>query len=116
MPAAELLTDEELLAALDGPSPAPTPSTLTVDASGQSNVTRINFGSLKEKPKATGKTEYPVLPDPNKEYAKLADEFLKQHAAETAAKGAKEVARGQLVEHAGPFHWQTNCGRQELQG
>lgn len=107
------LTDEELLAAIQG---SDTPSTLTVDASGQPNVTRINFGQLKEKPKATGITEYPVLPDPKGEYANLADEFLKQHAAETAAKGAKEVARGQLVELASPFHWQTNCGRQELQG
>jgi hypothetical protein len=104
------LTDEELLAAIGGGSP-----TNMVDA-GPSNVTRINFGNLKEKPKATGKTEYPVLPDPNGEIAQLADQFLKQHAAETAAKGAKEVARGQLVSHASPFHWSTNCGRQELQG
>jgi hypothetical protein len=111
-----VLTDEELLATLGSPpalvthpQPAPEPAGPT--------ITRINFGGLKEKPKAeAGNTQYPVLPDPKGEVSPLADDFLKWHAAEAQAKGAKEVARGQLVERAAPFHWQTNCGRGEISG
>src|ERR1041385_3289835 len=89
--------DDELLAALLAGQPT------IVDPTKQkpppaATVTRINFGSIKEKPKATAKSEYPELPDADGSAAKLAEEFLKQHAAEAKAKGAKEIARGQLVE------------------
>jgi hypothetical protein len=58
-----VMTDEELLAAIAGDpaTQAPSGNTLTADQ-GQPNVTRINFGSLKSKPKATGITEYWTKP------------------------------------------------------
>jgi hypothetical protein len=112
-----VLTDEELLAALESPPASPIASPQVDPAPAGPNITRINFGGLKEKPKAeAGNTQYPVLPDPTGETSALADDFLKWHAAEAQAKGAKEVARGQLVERASPFHWQTNCGRGEVSG
>lgn len=68
------------------------------------------------RPKARGQTEHVVLRNPNGEIANLADEFLRQRAAEPQADGVKRIARGQLVGPAGPFHRTTSCGRQELQG
>lgn len=101
------MTDDELMAIIGDPSQQTETGTAP---------NRINFGALKEKPKATGNSQYPELPDPTGEVSDLADEFLKQHEAENTANGAKEIARGQIIERAVPFHWKTNCGRTEISG
>lgn len=87
-----VMSDEDLLASIGEAKQEPA-----------SKPARVNFGGLKEKAKAgVGNTQYPVLPDPNQETAEIAAEFLKQHAAEAEAKGAKEIARAQIIERAAP--------------
>jgi hypothetical protein len=76
---------------------------------------KLDFGGIKKKETAAApSSEYPVLPDPDGSLATQASAFLKAHAAEAAATGAKEAARGVLVAAARPFHFSVNSGRAEI--
>jgi len=71
---------------------------------------KLDFGGIKKKEILSPTSEYPVLPDPDGQLAEQAAAFLEAHAAEEAAKGAKEAARFALVTAARPFHFTVNSG------
>jgi hypothetical protein len=73
----------------------------------------LDFGGIAKK-EATAASDYPVLPDPDGTLAAQAAAFLEALEAETAAAGAKEAARFELVTAARPFHFQVNSGHAEI--
>jgi hypothetical protein len=75
----------------------------------------LDFGGLNKKAAVAAPAgEYPVLPDPDGALAEQAAAFLEALEAETAATGAKEAARFELVSAARPFHFKVNSGHAEI--
>lgn len=79
-------------------------------AAAPQRIKRVDVSDIAPKKAQNTKQEFPILPDPTGEVKQLADAFLEASKAEAAAKGNKEMFRGQLIELAQPFHFKTVCG------
>ena len=77
---------------------------------GGKRLSRIDTSDIAPKAAVNAQRDFPVLPDTDGTAQQLADAFLEAAAAETAAKGNKEMFRGQLIEKAMPFHYQATGG------
>lgn len=86
---------------------------LTNTTNSETGLETFDLSGFAEKKPENTKTEYPVLPDPDGEASSQAQSFLLAHDQEEAAKGAKEIARGRLIELARPFHYRWNSRKGE---
>ncbi|MEA3207892.1 MAG: hypothetical protein QOE70_949 [Chthoniobacter sp.] len=88
-------------------TPAPAPKTGV-------GIKKINLGGIiATSPKNTGK-EYPALPDPDGEVARLVTEIVADQDALDALDASIEIKKGELRALATPFYFERNHGLHEI--
>lgn len=88
------------------PNPTPMP-TATAPAPAKTGLKKVNLGGIaKAEEKKPGKKDYPVLPDPDGSFAKLADQLIRDQAAFDELEGAIKIAKAELTGAARTFRYE----------
>lgn len=85
----------------------------TAPATPSSGLKKLSFGNIAKKTADTGKTSYPVLPDPHGQAAIIGERIIKRSDEFDALKSALETDKAELRMIATPYYFKTNHGRSE---
>ncbi len=87
--------------------PAPAPAK-------PAGIKKISFGAIAPKTEKTV-TEYPILPDPTGEYAKLAKTIIDESRELEAIEGSLEINKAEAKSLAQQFYFKHFHGKQDVQ-
>jgi hypothetical protein len=77
------------------------------------SLRKVQFGAItKQKPDS--RTPYPVLPDPQRQYAAIAARIIERSAQVAALEGALELDKAELKTLATPFYFTHASGKVEV--
>ena len=89
-----------------------TRETITVD--GARSPVAVDLSAIGAKPKATGKSKYPVHNDPTGDVAKLVPMIRKEQDDFDALEGNLKLHKAELTALTVPFYFETNNGRADV--
>ena len=89
----------------------PTATTTPKPAAG---LKKLNRGGIATATKDSKKTDYPTLPDPEGEVARLVADLRQQTELLESTKGAVDLLKGELTSQARAFWFQHGAGKAEV--
>lgn len=87
-----------------------TDKTTTPAAAKPTGIKKLNLGGIAQKSEKSGK-DYPVLPDPDGEVAKLVESLMEHSRQVEALEGALNVEKAELTAMAKQFYFDASRGK-----
>jgi hypothetical protein len=75
---------------------------------------KVNLGGIATKSSSKTKTEYPVLPDPNGDVAKLVADIRRETAEMEALEGSLDIKKAELRGQAQEYYFEHYSGKHDI--
>jgi hypothetical protein len=83
-------------------------------APAKAGLKKVNLGGIATKSSKTKTTEYPVLPDPNGDVAKLVADIRRETAELEALEGSLDIKKAELRGQAQEYYFEHYSGKHDI--